>query len=65
MQLFIKSSNKSKLQQGLDRERECESARFAVEELAVEPNHQEQSKPFGRPREKTFQMDLLSGWMKP
>jgi hypothetical protein len=66
MQLFIKSSNQSKLQQRLDQETEYTPAGCAVEESPVEPSEEKHADLFGKPKKKTiFQVDLMGDWVKP
>jgi hypothetical protein len=66
MQLFTKSSNKTKLQQGLDRDRECQSAGCAVEGAPVKSGQQQQAEFFGKSKKKEiFEVDLLGDWLKP
>lgn len=66
MELSIKLSNKSKLQNGLDRDLENEPCGCAVEEALTESKQEKNLALFEKPKKKAvFQVDLLSGWVKP
>ena len=66
MELFVKSSNKSKLQQRLDQETESKPSGCAVEESPVEASEEKHAVLFGTPKKKTiFQVDLMGDWVKP
>lgn len=65
MELFIQFSNKSELQNSLDRDRESEPCDCAVEEAAIESRQEQELVLFRKPKKVVFQVDLLSGWVKP
>ena len=70
LELFTRTSEKSELQQALDRDRSARETAALDELHATLPEAQtpEGGKPlFKRPRkpEHVFRVDLLSGWLKP
>jgi hypothetical protein len=66
MELFIKPSNPSKLQQRLDLETDPAPTVCAIEESPVEPSEEKHAVIFGKPKKKTiFQVDLMGDWVKP
>lgn len=66
MELFIKFSNKSKLQDSLDRDLENEPCDCALEGAAIESKQEKELVLFKKPKKNVvFQVDLLSGWVKP
>lgn len=66
MQLFSKSSNKTKLQQRPDQDHLCDPAGCAVDEAPVESNRRDEADPCGQATNKeVFQIDLLGIWQKP
>ena len=66
MELFIKSSNQSQLQQRLDQEADATPTGCAVEESPVEPSGEKHAVIFGKPKKKPiFQVDLMGDWVKP
>lgn len=66
MELFIKLSSKTELQQCLDRDLKNESCGCGLEESPLESRPDDAPAPFGqRNRTSGFQVDLWEGWFRP
>lgn len=66
MELFIKLSSKSELQECLNRDLEKDSCACAVEEPRIESKPQETPELFPKPKkDSVFQVDLMRGWVQP
>lgn len=66
MELFVKLSGKTELQQCLDRAIEIESCGCEVEELPTEASKEGKPLVFGKPTQPSvFQVDLMNAWVQP
>lgn len=66
MELFVKLSGKTELQECLDRDLKDESCGCALEEAPLNSKQEDTPASFGQPNKKVrFQVDLWQAWIQP